>query len=71
MLKILTLAIFAFLIIGIVGVTFEYKAQDKSLGSLHLKKRTIEPVLLSIKEIDNISSQTNYYFTVAQKISRR
>jgi len=68
MLKLLSVFIFAFLIIGIICVAFEYKEQDKSLGSLHLKKNAIEPGLLSIKEIDNISCETNYHFTISNKI---
>lgn len=71
MIKLLIFGIFAFLFIGIISVIFEYNAQDKSLGSIHLKSDAVEPELISIKEISNISSETNFHFTIAQKVHHR
>lgn len=71
MIKLLIVGIFAFLFFGIISVTYEYSALDKLLGSIHMKKDAEEPGLLSIKEIDNISSGTNYHFTIANKVPHR
>jgi len=69
MLKVVIVGIFIFLVVGIVSISFRYKDKDESLGSLHLKKNVVEPHLLTIKEIDILASNSNYYFTILNKIN--
>ncbi len=68
MLKVIIVGIFIFLVIGIVSISFWYINKDESLGTLHLKKNIIEPRLLTIKEIDISTANSNYYFTINNKI---
>ncbi len=69
MFKVVIVGIFIFLVVGIVSISFWYKNKDESLGSLHLKKNIIEPRLLSIKEIDILTANSNYYFTILNKVN--
>ena len=69
MFKAVIVGIFIFLAVGIVSVSFWYKNKDVSLGSLHLKKNIVEPNLLTIKEIDILTSNSNYYFTIQHKVN--
>ncbi len=68
MFKVVIVGIFIFLVVGIVSISFWYKNQDESLGSLHLKKNIIEPRLLTIKEIDILTANSNYYITILNKV---
>ena len=68
MFKVVIVGIFIFLVIGIVSISFRYKDKDESLGSLHLKKNIVEPRLLTIKEIDIFTANSNYDFTIHNKI---
>ena len=68
MFKVLIVGIFIFLVVGIVSISFWYKNKDGSLGSLHLKKNIVEPRLLTIKEIDIFTANSNYDFTIHNKI---
>jgi hypothetical protein len=69
MYKVVIVGIFIFLVVGIVSISFRYKDKDESLGSLHLKKNIVEPHLFTIKEIDIIAANSNYYFTVRNKVN--
>ena len=69
MFKVVIIGIFIFLVVGIVSISFWYKNKDESLGSLHLKKNIVEPRLLSIKEIDILTANSNYYFTILNKVN--
>ncbi|MGB5849470.1 MAG: hypothetical protein WBH40_13335 [Ignavibacteriaceae bacterium] len=68
MFKVLIVGIFIFLVVGIVSISFWYKNKDESLGSVHLKKNIVEPRLLTIKEIDIFTANSNYYFTIRNKV---
>ncbi len=68
MLKFLISGIFFFLVVGIVSISFWYKNKDESLGSLYLKKNIIEPRLLTIKEIDIFTANSNFDFTIHNKV---
>jgi len=68
MFKVVIVGIFIFLVVGIVSISFWYKNKDASLGSLHLKKNIVEPRLLTIKEIDILTANSNYYFTILNKV---
>ncbi len=69
MFKVAIVGIFIFLVVGIVSISFWYKNKDESLGSLHLKKNIVEPRLLTIKEIDILTANSNYYFTILSKVN--
>jgi hypothetical protein len=69
MFKIIIIGIFIFLVVGIVSISFWYINKDESFGSLHLKKNIVEPNLLTIKEIDILTSNSNYYFTIQHKVN--
>ena len=69
MLKVIAAAIFIFLVVGIVSISFWYKSKDESLLSLRLKKNIIEPHLLTIKQIDILTANSNLYFTIRNKIN--
>jgi hypothetical protein len=69
MFKFVITGIFIFLLVGIVSISFWYKNKDESLGSISLKKNIIEPQLLTIKQIDIITSNSNLYFTIQNKIN--
>ena len=69
MFKIIIIGIFIFLLVGIVSISFWYKNKDESLGSLQLKKNIVEPQLLTIKQIDILTSNSNLYFTIRNKIN--
>jgi hypothetical protein len=69
MFKVIIIGIFVFLVVGIVSISFWYKNKDASLGSLQLKKNIVEPQLLTIKQIDIITSNSNLYFTIRNKIN--
>ncbi len=69
MFKVVIVGIFIFLIVGIVSISFWYKNKDESLGSLHLKKNIVEPRLLTIKEIDILTANSNYYITILNKVN--
>jgi hypothetical protein len=56
-------------VVGIVSISFWYKNKDESLGSLRLKKNIVEPHLLTIKQIDILTSNSNLYFTIRNKIN--
>ena len=68
MFKAVIVGIFIFLVVGIVSISFWYKNKDESLGNLHLKKNIVEPRLLTIKEINILSANSNYYFTIRNKV---
>jgi len=69
MFKVVIVGIFIFLVVGIVSISFWYKSKDVSLGSLHLKKNIVEPRLLTIKEIDILTANSNYYYTILNKVN--
>ena len=69
MYKVVIVGIFIFLALGIVSISFRYKSIDESLGSLQLKKNAVEPRLLTIKEIDILSSNSNYFFSIRNKVN--
>ena len=69
MLKFVIAVIFVFLAVGIVSISFWYKTKDESLGSISLKKNIVEPQLLTIKQIDILTSKSNLYFTIGNKIN--
>ena len=69
MFKFLIVGIFIFLVVGIVSISFWYKNKDESMGSLHLKKNIVEPRLLTIKEIDILTANSNYYSTILNKVN--
>ena len=68
MFKAVIVGIFIFLVVGIVSISFWYKNKDESLGSLNLKTNIVEPHLFTIKEIDILTANSNYYFTVLNKV---
>jgi len=68
MIKVVIVGIFIFLLVGLVSISFWYKNKDESFGNLYLKKNIVEPRLLTIKEIDFISAESNYYFTFLNKV---
>ncbi len=68
MLKVIIVGIFFFLVVGIVSISLWYINKDESLGSLNLKKNIVEPRLLTIKEIDIFTANSNYYFTIRNKV---
>jgi hypothetical protein len=68
MFKAVIVGIFIFLVVGIVSISFWYKNKDESLGSLNLKKSIVEPQLFTIKEIDILTANSNYDFTVRNKV---
>jgi hypothetical protein len=68
MFKAVIVGIFIFLVVGIVSISFWYKNKDESLGSLNLKKSIVEPQLFTIKEIDILTANSNYDFTVWNKV---
>ena len=68
MFKVVIVGIFIFLLIGIVSISFWYKNKDESLGSVQLKKNIVEPRLLTIKEIDILTANSNNYFTIRNKV---
>ena len=69
MFKVVIVGIFIFLVVGIVSISFWYKNKDESMCSLHLKKNIVEPRLLTIKEIDILTANSNYYFTILNKVN--
>jgi hypothetical protein len=69
MFKVVIVGIFIFLVAGIVSISFWYKNKDESLGSLHLKKNIVEPRLLTIKEIDILTANSNFYFNILNKVN--
>ena len=69
MFKVAIVGIFIFLVVGIVSISFWYKNKDESMGSLYLKKNIVEPRLLTIKEIDILTANSNYYFTILNKVN--
>lgn len=71
MFRALITVIFIFLVFGIIGITIWYESEDESLGNLHLKKKIVEPGIMTIREIDDISALTNYHFTIQNKIIRK
>ncbi len=68
MFKVVIVGIFIFLVVGIVSISFWYKYKDESLGNLHLKKNIVEPRLLTIKEIEILTANSNIYFTISNKV---
>jgi hypothetical protein len=69
MLRVVIVGVFIFLVVGIVSISFWYNNKDASLGSLHLKKNIVEPSLLTIKEIDILTANSNQYFTILNKVN--
>ena len=69
MFKVVIVGIFIFLVVGIVSISFWYKNKDESMGSLHLKKNIVEPRLLTIKEIDILTANSNFYITILNKVN--
>ncbi len=68
MFKVIITFIFIFLAFGIVGISFLYKNKDASFADLNNNKKIIEPKSLSIKEIQRLTAQSNYHFTVFNAI---
>jgi len=69
MLKVVIIGIFIFLVVGIVSTSLWYKIKDDSYGSLHLKNNVVEPQLLTIKQIDILTANSNLYFTIKHKVN--
>lgn len=68
MFKVIITLIFIFLAFGIVSITFLYKKKDANFADLNINNKLIEPKCLSIKEIEKLSAQTNYHFTIVNAI---
>ena len=68
MLKVIITLIFIFLAFGIVSISFLYKNKDANFTDLNNNKKIIEPKSLSIKEIQKLTAQSNYHFTVVNAI---
>ena len=67
MLKVIITLIFIFLAFGIVSITLLYKNKDANFADLNINNK-IEVKCLSIKEIEKLSAQTNYHFTMVNAI---
>lgn len=60
----ITFIITAFLFIGILSTADSiYKSDLKNTKELSVQVKMIEPTRPSIKEIDRITADNNYYFT--------
>ena len=68
MLKILIVGILLFLFIGITSIGWLYLNIDWSRSDLFINIKRIEPEMLSIKEIQRITAQTNYHVTIRNSI---
>jgi hypothetical protein len=68
MLKIIIILIFIFLACGIVSISFLYKNKDATFAYLNNINNIVEPKCLSIKEIQKLTAQSNYHFTVVNTI---
>lgn len=68
MLKVLITLIFIFLAFGVVSISIMYQAKDSNFADLNNINNIVEPKCLSIKEIQKLTAQSNYHFTVVNMV---
>ncbi len=66
MLKVIITLIFI-LAFGIVSISILYQTKDSNIANLN-KNNLVEPKCLSIKEIQKLTVQSNYHFTVVNVV---
>ncbi len=68
MLKVMITLIFIFLAFGIVSISILYQTKDSNSSPLPPLPPLVYPKCLSIKEIQKLTAQSNYHFTVANMV---
>ena len=68
MLKVMITLIFIFLAFGIVSISILYQTKDSNFANLNNINNIVEPKCLSIKEIQKLTAESNYHFTVVNMV---